>query len=203
MGMSERFLVLAGGATACSEDWGRIPFFREAILSGTPPRDLSEIVLQTYLFAGYPRAINALMALNTVAGDYSPREEESSAPDPDDATPDYQERGERLCRIIYGEHYSALRALVATLHPDLDRWMVEEGYGRVLGRPGVSVVTRELAAINALIVLDLARQVRSHLLGARHVGADDTAIEETIHQVGIFASAEAVATAQALWQRLE
>jgi len=51
------------------------------------------------------------------------------------------------------------------------QWMIEHGYGRVLSRPGMTVRERELVTVAALSALGWERQLVSHLLGARRVGA--------------------------------
>jgi 4-carboxymuconolactone decarboxylase len=47
----------------------------------------------------------------------------------------WRARGQEVCRAVYGGQYPRLRENVRDLHPDMERWMVEEGYGKVLGRP--------------------------------------------------------------------
>jgi 4-carboxymuconolactone decarboxylase len=49
--------------------------------------------------------------------------------------------------------------------------MEEQGYGRVLSRPGLVARERELITVAALAALGWERQLVSHLLGARRVGA--------------------------------
>jgi 4-carboxymuconolactone decarboxylase len=196
----ERLLVLAGGATALGNSSILETLYRAALERGVPYRALSEIVLQTHLFAGYPRAINALTTLVAVADlTGTPKSiltETTIGEDP------ANERGEALCRTIYGDGYDRLRRYMQSLHPDFDSWMVRFGYGRVLARPGLPASTRELAAVSALVVLDVPRQIRSHLHGARRVGASDDAIRECLHDSSLVASPEAVATAGRIWNEI-
>jgi alkylhydroperoxidase/carboxymuconolactone decarboxylase family protein YurZ len=49
--------------------------------------------------------------------------------------------------------------------------MIEEGYGRVLSRPGLGALERELVAVAVLAACGWERQLVSHLLGAARVGA--------------------------------
>ena len=57
------------------------------------------------------------------------------------------------------------------LHPEIAEWTLVEGYGKVLGRPGSpGTDKRELAAVGALIALDVGRQLAAHLRGSLHVG---------------------------------
>ena len=55
--------------------------------------------------------------------------------------------------------------------------MEEHGYGRVLGRRGLGVIARELITVSSLAALGWERQLVSHVLGARRVGASDAAVE--------------------------
>ena len=45
-------------------------------------------------------------------------------------------RGKALCRRIYGPVYDRMIARMAGFHPDLADWILADGYGRVLSRPG-------------------------------------------------------------------
>jgi 4-carboxymuconolactone decarboxylase len=123
-----------------------------------------EALLQSYLFLGYPIALNAIQEWR--------RASRRSAPP---ATPEdweaWQARGEAVCRTVYGGQYDRLRENVRRLHPDMERWMVIEGYGKVLGRPALDLATRELCIAGLLVVLDAPEQLYSHLRGALNAGA--------------------------------
>ena len=101
---------------------------------------------------------------------------------------------------MYGGQYRRLRDNVRRLHPDMERWMVEEGYGKVLGRPGLSVQDRELCIVAQLVVLDVPLQLYSHLRGALNVGAGESAVEAAL-QVGLeYAEPAARTRAHETWQ---
>jgi 4-carboxymuconolactone decarboxylase len=150
------------------------------------PGRLREVLLQTYLFAGYPRAINALAELAAL-------EPEPAAPPRLDldgdrgALPSWRERGEALCRKVYGAAYEKLLATMARISPELGRWMVVEGYGKVLSRPALDAKTRELAAVAALMTLDVPDQLRAHLRGSFLCGASRSEVE------GVLAAAALIA----------
>ncbi len=135
---------------------------------------VEEVILQSYLFLGYPIALNAMARWRAMSGARPP---EDAAADRDT----WLARGEEVCGTVYGGQYQRLRANVRRLHPDMERWMVEEGYGKVLGRPGLSVQDRELCIVAQLVVLDVPRQLYSHLRGALNVGATDSAVEAALH----------------------
>ena len=72
----------------------------------------------------------------------------SSAPPPSSVAPNDAERwrreGEATCATVYGDHYKRLRQNINRLHPELDEWMIVEGYGKILSRPGLELRLREL-----------------------------------------------------------
>lgn len=57
------------------------------------------------------------------------------------------------------------------LHPALAEGILEEGYGRVLSRPGLTPRERELILVPLLASLGAWRQLPGHASGALRVGA--------------------------------
>jgi 4-carboxymuconolactone decarboxylase len=154
---------------------------------------IEEVILQSYLFLGYPIALNAMARWRTVSGASSG---ELAAVERDT----WLECGEEVCRAVYGDQYARLRANVRHLHPDMDSWMVEEGYGKVLARPGLSLQERELCIVAQLVVLDVPRQLYSHVRGALNVGATESAVEAAL-QVGLqYAEPGACVRARETWE---
>src|SRR3954469_12324632 len=64
---------------------------------------IEELLLQTYLFAGFPRALNAFREW----GRRVPVPPESASPDLDVAS--WQEKGREACQAVYGRMYDKLR----------------------------------------------------------------------------------------------
>ncbi len=153
-----------------------------------------EVILQTHLFAGYPRTINALGAVHAVGvadmhtGEVAPAV--------------WRARGEANCRTVYGDAYEPLRARIAGLHPDLDRWMVEIGYGRMLSRSGLTLRQRELAVLAVLAGQDVAPQLKSHLLGARRAGASRAECRAVLDQTALVWGVEAQNQVDTVWEAL-
>ena len=136
---------------------------------------VEEVLLQSHLFAGFPRALNAMRTWRSVSG------REAPAHDPDVVNaPSWRERGTATCAEVYGPYYDALRRNIAELHPALDSWMVADGYGKVLGRPELDLARRELCVVAACVAAEQERQLHSHLHGALHVGAPAGAVEEAM-----------------------
>jgi 4-carboxymuconolactone decarboxylase len=132
------------------------------------PVAVEEIILQSYLFAGFPRALNAARAWRAASGRPAPAEDAEAVVDDLRV---WRARGEETCATIYGDHYEKLRRNIRALHPALDEWMIVDGYGKVLSRPGVDLRTRELCVVAACAVSGQQRQLHSHLHGALNAGA--------------------------------
>ena len=71
---------------------------------------------------------------------------------------------------------------MGAFHPDLASWILEDGYGRVLARPGLPAGERELLAVAALAALGLDRQLESHVRGARRLGAAPSRIRAVLRE---------------------
>ena len=164
---SLRHLVRIAGAIAGSPE-GKMRSTMSEAIEDVDPDAVEEIILQSYLFAGFPRALNAARAWRAVSGRPAPdQDEEASAKD----LAAWRKRGEKTCAVIYGDHYEKLRENIRALHPALDEWMIVDGYGKVLARPGVDLRTRELCVVAACAVSGQQRQLHSHLHGALNAGS--------------------------------
>jgi 4-carboxymuconolactone decarboxylase len=144
------------------------------------PAAVEEIILQSYLFAGFPRALNAARAWRAVSGRAAP----SSVVDSGKSDLEvWRRRGEQTCEIVYGESYEKLRRNIRELHPTLDDWMIVDGYGKVLSRPGVDLRTRELCVVAACAVSGQQRQLHSHLRGALNSGASREELRDVLDAI--------------------
>jgi len=128
-----------------------------------------ETVLQSYLFLGFPRMIEASLVYNKVYGDIENNEDIRKISEIE--AENWYEDGIKLCRVVYGKNFEKLKKRFLSVSPELFQWMVLEGYGKVLSRPGMNQIERELAEVAALIVDKRERQLVSHILGSLNVGA--------------------------------
>ncbi len=159
-----------------------------ALAAGATPAEVYEAVLQSYLFVGFPRAIEALFAVEPVLA----RAGGAPGPGPEPVADDldrWRRDGEALCRRVYGEHYAKLLSTMRRLSPDLARWMILEGYGKTLSRPALDVVLREYAVIAILVVTRMWRQLRSHAIGAVHMGGTRAGVLAAIDCCAAFTGA--------------
>jgi 4-carboxymuconolactone decarboxylase len=159
-----------------------------AIDAGLSPASLYEIILQSYLFVGFPRAIEAFFAARPIL-------ERTAAIPPAAAPADlsaWERAGEGLCRKVYGRNYEKLMETMRALSPDLAASMIREGYGKTLSRPALGVVEREYGVIAILTVTRMWRQLRSHAIGAVSVGGTRAGVRESIERCRSWAGGDAV-----------
>ena len=145
--------------------------------AGTPPEWVDELLLQSILMVGYPRALQAMAIWRSLSGRPAP------ADDPDaryDNVAEWTRRGEETCAVVYGENYRRLRENIRALHPAIDGWMITEGYGRILSRPGLDLLRRALCTVVQTAVLETPRQLHSHLRGALNAGASFAEIDAAL-----------------------
>jgi 4-carboxymuconolactone decarboxylase len=116
------------------------------------------------LYAGFPAAIETLHAL----AERWPSRSVAVAEVP---APSRRRAGMRLLAGVYGPVRSPLLRELKRLHPALAAWVVEHGYGRVLARGGLDSATRELITVALLVGGPWPRQLASHRIGARRLGA--------------------------------
>ena len=166
LGDEERALVrLAAVIAAGSEADIRTELVRAQ--QDARPEWLEEVILQSYLFAGFPRTLNAAREWRRVTGRVAPVNDEGERLDLAD---EWRAKGEVTCAIVYGPFYERLRTNIRALHPALDSWMIVEGYGKVLSRPGLDLARRELCIVAACAASRQERQLHSHLRGALRAG---------------------------------
>lgn len=161
---------------------------------------LREALLMLVPYAGFPRALAAFAAAalaplpgggNDAAADDVPAGERA-------------ERGRAAFARVYGPTSERVLAGLAALDPRLPDWTLEHAYGRVLARPGLALVDRELLAVSLLTALDhLAEPLLGHMRGAVRLGATPADVAAAIDAVPDALGREPKARARALLQRLQ
>ena len=181
-----RCLVQIAAAIAGADE-ATIRLVMESALNRVDPAKVDEVILQSYLFAGFPRTLNAARTWRAVSGIAAP-EADTDAELRNDS--DWVERGERTCGVVYGESYEMLRENIRALHPALDSWMITDGYGKVLSRSELDLRTRELCIVAACASSGQQRQLHSHLHGALNAGASIGEVEAALDSLSTLLEAE-------------
>lgn len=168
--------LVALSAAAAARDAEGLRSALERATRRSPPTAAEEAILQLHLFLGFPASLETLAAWRDVSGRPAPPDPEATGP------ARWRERGEAVCGRVYAGSYDRLRENVRRLHPAIERWMVEDGYGKVLGRPGLGLAERELCVVAVLAATARERQLRSHLRGALHAGAEPRQVEAALEE---------------------
>jgi 4-carboxymuconolactone decarboxylase len=159
---------------------------------------VEEVILQTYLFAGFPRALNASREWRRISGVPAPTVDTFAI----DAPEQRRDLGAATCATVYGRFYDRLRVNIRDLHPALDQWMIEEGYGKVLSRSALDLARRELCIVAACAIARQDRQLHSHLHGALHAGATEGVVRSTLSVVAPLLDADTVRRYDGLLDRV-
>lgn len=194
-----RALVRLAAAFAGGDEVRITERARGAVAAATPALWVDELLLQSILMVGYPRALVGALCWRQVVGGPAEWLEDGADFSQIDQ---WRYRGDTTCRTVYGSNYERLLDNVAALHPAMAAWMVVEGYGRTLARPGLDLGRRELCVIAQTTVLRSSRQLHSHLRGARHAGVSAAVIGAAIEALEPEVGADGAAFARALWERV-
>ena len=185
-GLSEELsLAVFSGLIAYADNtalkWG----ISELEKRGIEPSSIHEIVLQSYLFCGFPRMLEALFCLAEMIP--PDRYLERCGADPSESLAytheeamRFESDGRRLIKRIYADKYERLQEAVWKMSPEVFRLMLIEGYGKTLSRPKLDIITRELAVVASLTVDGRVRQLQAHLRGALNVGATVEQLQEAL-----------------------
>jgi 4-carboxymuconolactone decarboxylase len=180
---------------------GYEPELRERVTplrsSQVPVEWVEELLLQSVLMVGYPRALIAFGVWRKFSGVPAPKDDEDTSYE---RWPEWARRGEETCRLVYGDNYRKLRDNTRDLHPAIDAWMITEGYGRTLSRAGLDLLRRELCTVAQTAVLEAPRQLHSHLRGSLHAGASFGQIEGVLSVVNPLLSFDQWKKIKELWR---
>ncbi|MHC5066164.1 MAG: carboxymuconolactone decarboxylase family protein [Planctomycetota bacterium] len=185
-------LVLA--ATVSGQEKRVLRFYEEALSAGVSAESLAEVARMAHLIGGIPRAIEGLRCFGLALS-----KNELLLP-PEAAELDregHAKRGLALFEQIYaGQSEAVLKNLEAVL-PGYSAWIIEHAYGRVLSRPQLSPMERELLAVSALSAMRCPNQLKSHARGALHLGASREQVRAAIDVLAGEQAAELLAEAHA------
>lgn len=171
----------------------------DEIAGSVSPEAADEVILQSYLFAGFPRTLNAARMWRAASGVRAPLADESASTR---HVEEWETDGEATCRIVYGASYELLRRNVRELHPALDAWMITDGYGKVLSRPALDLKRRELCVVAACAAAGQQRQLHSHLHGAINTGASTKEVAATLEALADLVGPREIKRYQALLARV-
>jgi len=157
-----------------------------ARVAAVPDLWIEELLLQSLLVVGYPRALVAFGVWREGPGLGAGAKEGAEQPDgaaEQLAHEDWEawaRRGADVCKAVYGRAYHKLLLNLRGLHPALEALVVVDAYGKVLSRPGLDAQRRELCTLAAIAMLPTPRQLHAHLRGALFTGSTREEVDQVL-----------------------
>lgn len=155
-----------------------------ALNAGGSPAEIVELMTHLAVYAGFPAALNGVFAAKAVFG------EKGIVAGATRAAPRTSRYDDGLARLreidgAAGEHViDSLRDIA----PDLGRFIIEFGFGDIYTRPGLDLLSRELATVAALATTGSATpQLKVHMHGLLNVGGTREQLVEVITQIAVYA----------------
>lgn len=177
----DRHLALYAASIALSDNSAIMEASRRAGLAGAGIPAIYELMLQSYLFLGFPRMLTAAECFRETFPDFvvSIRVEPESR-----RYGIWKKRGAVLCRKVYAGNFEKLEKRLSRFSPEIFEWTILEGYGKVLSRPGLDINVRELAIVAMLMADNRPKQLFSHIRGALNVGVGRKLLTAVIEDIG-------------------
>jgi 4-carboxymuconolactone decarboxylase len=192
-------LVALAAAIAAGDELAIARAAGTALEQQVPAGWIDELLLQSVLICGWPRALTGARVCRQAGFQVDAAGEDATDYS---RSAEWKDRGERTCRTVYGDKYEALRRNIHALHPAIEAAMIVEGYGRILGRPGLDLARRELCTIAQIAMQGARRQLRSHLQGALNAGASIRAVNQVLELVRPMLPGHEWEETLTLWERV-
>ena len=179
----EATLITIAAQTARGNIDALTPALRQALDVGIPLEDLKEILTQLYAYCGFPRSLNALQALMTVANERAvnglPTTQGCTpSPLPNESSLRFgTENQTKLCgRPVTGPLFD--------FAPAIDTYLKAHLFGDIFGRDNLDWRTRELATIAALAAMPgVESQLRAHIRIGKQNGLTEAHIQAILETV--------------------
>ena len=169
---------------ASAKKYDLLPVIMDDLRSAViDPVAIYESILQLYLFNGFPVAIQTLKVFKEHFPGYQPSKEQYNVNI-------FEKRGISNCKAVYNKNFDKLQSNISNLSPDLAEWMIIEGYGKVIGRSGLSLKERELLNVAMLCTNYSENQLHSHIRGSLNTGSAYEIIKEIIKYTEEYNSTE-------------
>lgn len=173
-------------------------FFIKGKEAGLSELQMYEAVLNLLPYIGYPRTLNTMSRFQKVYTQYIANRSDGKDPFPTEPWQEYAcgpwvERSTDIRQQlgVGGPDAEALTKQITRLSPELAEWVAYDDFGRIFGRPGLSLLERESVVMGALIAQG-APQIAFHYKALLRVGGDDALVD------AIFAAVSAVVDEKSL-----
>ena len=167
--------LLAANSAIYPADWDRFAASITAAREhGVPRAHAEEMLLQSILYFGFPRAITAFDCAQQAWPAPTPPTGAGLPPDQQAAA------GRAMFDTIYAANSRSVRDMLLSMHGELHDFVLRAAYGRILTRPQLEPRSRELLAVNSLEALQQVPQLIAHARGALAYGATSLEVREAV-----------------------
>ncbi len=182
---AERELAAVSALAALGNAPNQLRFHIGGALNlGCTPEQIVETFLQISIYAGFPAAINGVMAAREVF--YSKGVKVVPTRHETDTSRRF-ETGCELLEHIDGAGGSAVIDSLADIAPDFGRFIIEYSFGDVYSRPVLSLREREMITVASCIALgNCVPQLRLHMQGYLNVGGSKEQLIEIVIQMTVY-----------------
>ena len=152
---------------------------------------IQEVVLQMSAYAGFPSAINGMLALKEVVADrkLEGKQDEAgivqSSPVPKNTT--RYDLGAAHLNRLSADQVKNLEETFKDISPDMAKFVVEYGFADIFSRPALDSKHREMATIAALTAMGTATpQLKFHIKAALNIGVSQVEIRDIMILMSVY-----------------
>jgi len=161
---------------------------------------IEEIIFQSHLFLGYPAMIEAARTFSEFRPERQMKNARLKAYS-GVACQNWHEKGLEKIDLIYGPVLQKLIEYMNSFSPQILTWMINNAYGQVLSRPGISFRLRELSTVSTLTITSYENQLKAHIRGAFNLGIEPDLIKKTIENCRFLCSDRKVQLSLKIFER--
>ena len=162
-----------------------------ALNVGANITEIQEVILQMSSYAGFPSAINGMLALKDVVAERKLEGKQDEAGVMySSSVPKGVSRyaiGVQTLNTLHANQVENLEATFKDISPDLARLVIEYGFADIFSRPALDSKHREMATIAALTAMGTApSQLKFHIKAALHIGVSQVEIREIMILMSVY-----------------
>ena len=153
--------------------------------------EIQEVILQMSAYAGFPSAINGMLALKDVVAERKSEGKNDQAGTiqstslPKDST--RYELGVKHLTMLSPNQVDNLEQTFKDISPDMARFVIEYGFADIFSRPTLDFKHREMATIAALTAMGTApSQLKFHIKAALNIGVNQVDIVEIMLLMSVY-----------------
>ena len=154
--------------------------------------ELQEVILQMSAYAGFPSAINGMLALKEIVaerhltGKKDPLGTTQTSKIPNSVSR-YEFGAQHLAKL-QADQVENLEQTFKSISPDMARFVIEYGFADIFSRPALDFKRREMATISALTAIGTApSQLKFHIKAALNMGVSQVDITEIMLLISVYA----------------